>query len=109
MICAGQLMWFVTLRFYATGSFLQIVSDFSATACRIVYKVSKAIARLETIFIKLPNTNQEIQSNSREFYNIARFAKCIGALDCTPIKITSPGGNQAEIFRNRKGFFSMNV
>ncbi|XP_044259845.1 putative nuclease HARBI1 [Tribolium madens] len=95
----------VTLRFYATGSFLQVVANFSG----IGHRVSWAIARLETIFIKLPNTNQEMQCNSKEFYNTARFPKCIGALDCTHIKIMSPGGDQAEIFRNRKGFFSMNV
>ncbi|KAK5647950.1 hypothetical protein RI129_002842 [Pyrocoelia pectoralis] len=34
---------------------------------------------------------------------------CIGALDCTHIKIQSPGGADAERFRNRKGFFSYNV
>jgi len=33
----------------------------------------------------------------------------IGAMDCTHIKIKSPGGDNAEAYRNRKGFFSINV
>ena len=33
----------------------------------------------------------------------------LGALDCTHVRIRSPGGNNAEMFRNRKGFFSFNV
>ena len=30
-------------------------------------------------------------------------------MDCTHVKINSPGGNDAELFRNRKGAFSINV
>ncbi len=30
-------------------------------------------------------------------------------IDCTHIAIQSPGGNTAELFRNRKGYFSINV
>nr|CAI5859513.1 unnamed protein product [Callosobruchus analis] len=37
------------------------------------------------------------------------FPKRIGALDCTHIEIQSPGGYEAEMFRNRKGFFAYNV
>lgn len=44
-----------------------------------------------------------------EFYNIARFPKVLGAVDCTHVKIISPGGNHAETFRNRKGYMSINV
>ncbi|CAH1970137.1 unnamed protein product [Acanthoscelides obtectus] len=32
-----------------------------------------------------------------------------GSIDCTHIKIQSPGGDDAEVFRNRKGYFSLNV
>nr|CAI5839605.1 unnamed protein product [Callosobruchus analis] len=35
-------------------------------------------------------------------------AYCI-TVDCTYIKIQSPGGNLAEIYRNRKGWFSINT
>lgn len=106
-------MLLVTLRYYATGSFLQVVGDFAgidkSTVCRIVYKVSQAIAELFNIFIKMPTTEEEKRTASLEFHRIARFPKCIGALDCTHIKISSPGGNEPEIYRNRKNFFSINV
>ncbi|ERL87291.1 hypothetical protein D910_04686 [Dendroctonus ponderosae] len=35
--------------------------------------------------------------------------RCIGALDCTLIKISSPGGKEPEVYRNRKNFLSLNV
>jgi hypothetical protein len=31
--------------------------------------------------------------------------RVIGAIDCTRIRVESPGGPNAEIFRNRKSFF----
>ena len=33
----------------------------------------------------------------------------VGAIDCTHIPVLSPGGDNAEVFRNRKGYFSLNV
>lgn len=32
-----------------------------------------------------------------------------GCIDCTHIKIQNPGGLHGEVFRNRKGWFSLNV
>ncbi|KAJ8980223.1 hypothetical protein NQ317_010541 [Molorchus minor] len=104
------LQKFVTLRFYATGSFFQVIGDFAGidkSAGRIVYNVSRAIARLHTSSIRMPNT--ERGNNSLEFYNIANFSRCIGLFDCTHIKISSPGGVDAEVYRNRKSVFSFNV
>ena len=42
------------------------------------------------------------------FYQIQRFPGCIGAIDGTHIPIINPGGENPEIYRNRKGFFSLN-
>lgn len=106
-------MVLVTLRYFATGNFLQTVGDFvgieKGTASRIVWKVTRAFAELYHQYIRMPETQPEFRSNSQKFYSVARFPKCIGAIDCTHVKIISPGGNNAEIFRNRKGFFSFNV
>jgi hypothetical protein len=33
----------------------------------------------------------------------------VGAIDCTHIRINSPRGTDVELFRNRKGYFSINV
>lgn len=106
MVCA-------TLRFLATGSFLQVIGDFQgidkSTASRKIYKVLRAIANLSGEFIKMPRTEHEINNVKRDFYDIAKFPRCIGAIDCTHVKIQSPGGQFAETYRNRKGFFSFNV
>lgn len=45
----------------------------------------------------------------QRFYEIADFPGVVGCLGCTHIKIKNPGGNAAEVFRNREGWFSMNV
>lgn len=37
------------------------------------------------------------------------IAGVVGCIDCTHVQISSPGGNDAELFRNRKQVFSINV
>ncbi|XP_036344476.1 putative nuclease HARBI1 [Rhagoletis pomonella] len=102
----------ICLRFYATGSFYITIGDFSnlhmSTICRIIRRVTQAIASLRPQFIKLP-CNADILKIQEEFYDIARFPRVIAAMDCTHVRIVSPGGNTAENFRNRKGYFSINV
>lgn len=44
-----------------------------------------------------------------QFYGLARFPKVIGAIDCTHIKLQSPSIEYGEQYRNRKGYFSLNV
>jgi len=44
-----------------------------------------------------------------KFYALANFPGVLGAIDCTHVAIKSPGGNDAELYRNRKGYFSVNV
>lgn len=108
-----------TLRFYATNGTQTSIGDYSGmsttTANKIVHKVSAAIAALHTEYIKFPESHQEIRHEQDEFYKIARFPRVVGAMDCTHIRLTfvplrlEVGGDQAETFRNRKGYFSINV
>lgn len=134
----------LTLRFYASGSFQITVVDFAGihqtTASRIIRKVWAAIKSLYDFYVKHPSTHEEILNSQCKFYNFAKFPRCIGALNCTHVKIMSPGiplnescasyihpilcfgsllkqfrillilgGDYAELFRNRKGYFSINV
>uniref|UniRef100_A0A1B6MNX0 DDE Tnp4 domain-containing protein n=1 Tax=Graphocephala atropunctata TaxID=36148 RepID=A0A1B6MNX0_9HEMI len=93
--------------------FLVNVGDHSgihkSTTSKIVKQVSEAIARLRPQFISMPSSHNELSIVKAGFYEKARFPNCIGALDCTHVKIQSPGGEHAEHFRNRKGIFSINV
>lgn len=85
----------VTLRFYATGSILRLVADFGGidcgTASRVVRYVSEQIASLLNIYVRMPRTNQELENTKNEFQQIANFPNVIGAIDCTHIRIQSPG------------------
>ncbi|ERL95949.1 hypothetical protein D910_00663 [Dendroctonus ponderosae] len=101
------------LRFYATGNMFISVGDFEGvsktSACSIVRQVSEAIARLRPRNRRFPENIATRQKAKEIFYRVARFSLVIGAIDCTHVKIQSPGGEDAERFRNRKGYFSWNV
>lgn len=104
----------LSLRFYAIGNFLITSGDFcggsKSSACKIVRKVSHAIANLAPQFVRMPEREDQIKGAQVEFHKRARLPRIIGAIDdCTHIKIESPGGPHAENFRNRKGYFSFNV
>lgn len=95
----------ITLRFYATGSYQLAIADLygvsRSTVCRHIKKVFMAITRLRSKFIKWPGQN-DTMSIKTKFYEIAGFPYVIGAIDCTHIPIRSPGGEQVELYRNRK-------
>lgn len=103
----------MALRFYATGTFQLVVGDTfavsKATVCRVVHKVTEAIAGLRTKYVNFPATQQQRQDTMNVFYSASKMPGVIGAIDCTHVPIQSPGGNDAEIYRNRKGYFSINV
>ncbi|XP_053383749.1 putative nuclease HARBI1 [Mercenaria mercenaria] len=102
----------ITLRFFGTGSFLNVIGDLvgvhKSSVSRIVKSVSGAIAALRRRFIVFPTDNAATRIQ-RDFMNVGRIPGVIGAIDCTHIPILCPGGDKAELFRNRKGYFSINV
>lgn len=102
----------IALRYYATGSFQIIISDLfgvnQSTICRTVHKVSRAIAKLSSHYIKMP-PESEISSCMASFYKLKKMPQVIGCIDGTHIPIIYPGGDNAELYRNRKGYFSINV
>lgn len=102
----------ITLRFLATGDFYISMGDFTGihktTAGRTIKNGIQVLCNLFQQIIKLPQTELEKQVVQTDFYDVSYFPRVIGAIDCTHIKIQSPGGDNAEIFRNRKGYFSLN-
>ena len=101
----------VALRFFATGNFQVTDGDLVGvsrhTARRSIHRIAETIARNKTLFIAFPyNDLTKVKS---KLYVIASFPGVIGAIDCTHIPVISPGGDNAEVFRNRKGFMSINV
>lgn len=82
------------LRYFSSSGHLLQTADFMhmdvSTVSRIIKKVSRAIARLFPIYVKMPE-QQELVREQNKFYNVARFPRVIGLVDGTHIKIQSPG------------------
>ncbi|KAH9371953.1 hypothetical protein HPB48_000572 [Haemaphysalis longicornis] len=107
------LQLLVALRFYGAGTFQVVTGDLvnvsQPTVSRVVARLSMMItATLYPALCKLP-TATEVPAVMRQFYAIAGFPGVSGCIDCTHVPIRSPGGDDAEVFRNRKGYFSINV
>lgn len=103
----------VTLRFLASGSFLQIIGDtfFSfdkATVSRVVRRVTLALAGKLNDFVKFPVTADEKKEAKEGLYKIAGFPCAIGCVDGTHVRIKAPPDNEPD-FVNRKGYHSVNV
>ncbi|CAI6353257.1 unnamed protein product [Macrosiphum euphorbiae] len=97
---------YMLLRYLATGSFLLAISDFvgvsESSACRYIHQTCRAIAKQKPKFMAFPMNDVDTKRVFTGFYNRSRFPRVIGAIDCTHIKIQSPGGDNGETFRNRK-------
>ncbi|GBO01216.1 Putative nuclease HARBI1 [Araneus ventricosus] len=94
----------IALRFYAVASMQFEVSQ--PTVSRVVLRVSEAIASLLPDYIYLPVNKEECQEKC---FDISGFPSVIGALDCTFVRIVSPGGKDSERFRCRKNYFALNA
>ncbi|XP_050704110.1 putative nuclease HARBI1 [Eriocheir sinensis] len=107
-----RLQLLVTLRYYATGSFQLDMGDCcdmslpSVSTC--VKTVTSAICQLAGDYIKFPSPAEE-QDVMRQFAEVAAMPGVIGCVDGVHIPIISPGGEDAELYRCRKGFFSLNI
>lgn len=62
-----------------------------SSVSRITRRVGTAIARRAGEFIKMPNTQEERDKQNLLFYEKARFPRVIGVIDCTHIRLQSPG------------------
>ncbi|XP_050293051.1 putative nuclease HARBI1 [Anthonomus grandis grandis] len=102
-----------TLRLYSCGNHQTAISDFigchQTTVLRTFRRVTRAICLTRPYHMRMPQNEHEKLRISTDYYNISRFPKVIGCVDGTYIRIQSPGGDDAEVFRNRKGYFSINT
>lgn len=101
------------LRYFAVGSTFEIVADSvgisKSSVLNIVHEVAYLIcSKLKQRFICMPSTQAEIQMMKAKFHRIAQFPMCIACVDGTHIRTQSFGGNDAELYRNRKMYFSIN-
>lgn len=61
-----------------------------STASRVVAYVSRVIASLRPRVLHMPHPQQQIRAHNH-FFNIAEFPKVDALIDCTHVKINSPG------------------
>ena len=103
----------IALRFFASGSFLEIVGDTvggipKCTVSRIISRVSAAISKKQNQFIRWPSTGESRQEIKQGFFEKGGFPGVIGCIDGTHIRIQGPSDNEND-FVNRKGYHSINV
>lgn len=103
----------IALRFYAIGTFYHAIGDMFGVSKTIVqqsvFEESFLIStKLRSRFITMPQTQQELLNAKCDFMRLSGFPLCIAAVDGTHILIQSYGGNDAEVYRNRKMTFSHN-
>ena len=61
-------------------------------------------------WIKFPTTEAEVNVEKEKWMASFQFENCIGAIDCTHIRIKKPGPTKnGDEYINRKGFASINV
>ena len=71
------------------------------SVCRVVKRVLTSITRKKLHFIKFP-TEAGSQRIKQQFGGVSGIPGTIGCIDCLHIPVVSPGGEDAELFRNRK-------
>ena len=103
----------VALRFFASGSFLELVGDTvggipKCTVSRIVSRVSTALAQKQKQFIRWTSTAAERQEIKQGFFEKGGFPGVIGCIDGTHVRIQGPSAHESDCV-NRKGFHSINV
>lgn len=88
----------ILLRFLASGSFEQNAGDAvrvsQPTVSLYLPKVCDALLKYVPTLIRMPQTRAEQQAAVTAFHSLAGFPRTIGAIDCTHVKILSPGGLQ---------------
>ena len=88
MLVSFQLL--IALRFYACGSFQQVVGDTvgveKSTVCRIVRRVSLALSRLLPQYCNWP-TEERKNEIKAGFFQVAGFPGVVGCIDGTHVRI----------------------
>uniref|UniRef100_A0A674MP41 Putative nuclease HARBI1 n=1 Tax=Takifugu rubripes TaxID=31033 RepID=A0A674MP41_TAKRU len=100
----------IALRFFASGSFFEVIADSigvtkSTVGC-VVHSVARALSSLLNEYVKFPENEEEISQNKKQFFSIAGMPNTIGVIDCTHIHIQAPHEREWE-FVNRKGRHSI--
>ncbi|KAG0422762.1 hypothetical protein HPB47_001425 [Ixodes persulcatus] len=98
------LQLLVTLRFYCAGTFQTVTRDLVHVShpmvCHIVRMVMMLI--VSVLFRRLVHfpAASECHTVMLDLYRMGQFPGITGCIDCTHVCIRSPGGDDAEVYRN---------
>ncbi|CAG2251314.1 HARBI1 [Mytilus edulis] len=102
----------IALRFYASGSFLQVIGDTlgydKGTVSRVVNDVTDALIDIKDDFVSWPTDVDSINRIKCGFYRQSNFPNVLGCIDCTHVRIQAPSDDEPS-YVNRKGYHSINV
>lgn len=109
----GKTKLLIALRYYAEGSSLKAIGDMfgisKSSVSNIIWEVSYLIGtKLKDQYIQMPRTHEEILEAKATYCKVANFPLCLTCIDGTHIRVHSFGGQDAELYRNRKTYFSIN-
>lgn len=80
-----------------------------STASRCLSQVYRALASLKNDYIKFPLIDEEFTTKKVDFRRKFNMPSIIGAIVNTHIRIKKVAGDYAQLYINRKGFYSINV
>ncbi|XP_046576801.1 putative nuclease HARBI1 [Haliotis rubra] len=102
----------IALRFYASGSFLQVVGDTlgvdKSCVSRVVRDVTDALVARKDAYITWPTDAEHLRTIQSGFYQLGGFPNVIGCIDGTHVRIQAPTRDEPA-YVNRKGYHSINV
>ncbi|XP_069829368.1 putative nuclease HARBI1 [Dendropsophus ebraccatus] len=100
------------LHFFSTGSFQTKASAIGgvsqSTFSRFLVPVIQALKKHVHTFISFPSDKSGWQQLKNGFYSVAGIPHVMGVLDCIHIALSAPHERE-EIYRNKKGYHSVNV
>ncbi|XP_062594937.1 putative nuclease HARBI1 [Saccostrea cucullata] len=102
----------VTLRYLSKGNFFSELGDLHgisrSSVSRIIHNVCMAINRTMNN-ISFPRDAPTLRCIKTDFFNIAHFPNCVGAVDGTLIPIKGMGGPEEAAYVCRKNYYALNV
>lgn len=106
---SAELKLMAVLRLLACGNFQQTAADYigvsQPTVCRILPEVCDAILEHFDSIVYMPRNQAECLAKASAFAEIAGMPRCVGAIDCTHVKIASPGGEVVSEIKKKRFFF----
>lgn len=104
----------IALRYYATGSFLEVVGDTlmavaKSTVSQVVYDVSLALSQKLDDYIIYPTDQNKLRKMTYGFKQIADFPCVVGAVDGTHVRIQAPSRDREPLYVDKKHQHSIAV